>query len=305
MLKIASARACGVPEIGYVIVAAGFGGCTILALVTARRLCLVFLSAAFSAQVGIGYLVAATASAWLLHQTGFVNWLALWAVLASWSLVGAALIALILLHKTRATLPYTLGDLCRATSRYMGWGTCSAAMSWLRYDGMFVILALTQGLPAVAQTRAIVTLTGPLTQINSALVASYLVDFGRAGTSPRSLRSAVVKRATFYILAATLGVSLICQFDHWITHMIYGGKYDAGADLLPLFLIATALKRCGSMLTSAPPLSGPAQTSHPAPAEAFLLRLSPSVGTGRWNNVVSDRPLDEIRTSIENAFQVA
>jgi O-antigen/teichoic acid export membrane protein len=187
----------------------------------------------------------------LLHQAGFVNWLVLWVVMAWWSLIGAALISLVLLHKTRATLPYTLGDLYRATSRYMGWGTCSAATSWLRYDGMFVILALTQGLPAVAQTRAIVTLTGPLTQINSALVASYLVDFGRAGTSPHGLRRTVIRRATFYGLAATLGVILVWQFDGWITHTIYGGKYDAGASQLPLFLLATALTGVEGMLNTA------------------------------------------------------
>jgi O-antigen/teichoic acid export membrane protein len=245
------ARACGVPEIGNGIVAAGFGGCAILALITARRLCLVFLSAAFSALVGIGYLLAATASAWLLHEAGFVNWLVLWAVMASWSLVGATVISLILLHKTRATLPYSLGDLYRATSRYMGWGTCSAGMFWLRTDGMFVILALTQGLPAVAQTRAIVTLTGPLQQMNSALMASWLVDFGRAGTSRHSLSRTVISRAAFYSLAAIVGVILVWQFDGWITHMIYGGKYDAGAHQMPLFLLATALNGVEGMLTSA------------------------------------------------------
>jgi O-antigen/teichoic acid export membrane protein len=245
------ARACGVPEIGNGIIAAGFGGCAILALITARRLCLVFLSAAFSALVGIGYLVAATASAWLLHQAGFVNWLVLWAVMASWSFIGAAVISLILLHKTRATLPYTLRDLFRATSRYMGWGTCSAAMFWLRSDGMFVILALTQGLPAVAQTRAIVTLTGPLQQINSALMASWLVDFGRAGTSPHSLRGTVIRRATFYSLAAILGVTLVWLFDGWITHLIYDGKYDAGASQMPLFLLATALNGVEGILSIA------------------------------------------------------
>jgi hypothetical protein len=245
------ARACGIPEIGNGIVAAGVGGCAILALITARRLCLVFLSAAISALVGIGYLLAATASAWLLHQVGFVNWLVLWAVMASWSLIGAAVLSLILLHKTRAIMPYSLGDLYRATSRYMGWGTCSAGMFWLRTDGMFVILALTQGLPAVAQTRAIVTLTGPLQQMNSALMASWLVDFERAGTTPRGLHRTVIRRATFYGLAAIVGAILVGQFDGWITHMVYRGKYDAGASQLPLFLLAIALNGVEGMLTSA------------------------------------------------------
>jgi O-antigen/teichoic acid export membrane protein len=266
-------RLLGAPEAGAGIAAISSGGCALLALATARRLCLAFLTAMVSALIGLGYLVAATATAWLLHRAGLITWLALWAVMSGWSVACACAICAMLLRRPHARHLYRLHDLVRATSRYAAWGSVTAGFSWIRSDGIYAVLALSSGLPAVAQTRAIVTLNAPVPQVNSALNASWLIDFGRRRRDVADLRRTVVQRALLYAAAAVLGVAAVCGLAGWITHLAYGGKYDAGAWLMPLFLAAYLLNGLEGMLTSAMKASGIFR-------DAYLPQMAGSVGVG-------------------------
>ncbi len=263
----------GWPEAGSGIAASCAGGCAILALTTARRLCLVFLSAAISAQIGVCYLVAATMTAWLLHAVGVISWGALWGVMAGWCLVCAVAICLLLLRRTHKGRAYQLHDLARATSRYALWGSLSAGFTWIRSDGIYAVLAMTHGLPAVAQTRAIVMLNAPVVQGNSALMASWLVDFGRRRHDGSNLRRTVLDRALLYGIATVLAVAVVWYCAGWITHLAYQGKYDAGAWLMPLFLLAYAFNGVEGMLTSAMKASGIFR-------DAYLPQMLGSVGVG-------------------------
>ena len=248
--------AAGWPQAGTAVAAISLGGCSLLTLATARRLCLAFLSAAASALVGVCYLLAATGSAWLLHYAGLTSWLALWGVMAAWSLACAAAIVALLLNGRPRSQPYGLGDLWRATRRYVAWGSVSAGFSWMRSDGIYAVLAATSGLAAVAQTRAIVTLNAPVPQLNSALNASWLIDFGRRRGDATDLRRTVVRRAGVYAGLAIAAAGLSFCIAGFVTHLAYGGKYDAGAWLLPIFLIAYLLNGLEGMLTSAMKASG-------------------------------------------------
>ncbi len=249
-------RSLGAPDIGLAIALTSSGGCALLTLATARRLCLAFMSAMVSAIVGLGYLIAATTTAWLLHDTGWISWVALWWVMACWSIVCAAAIGCMLLLRPHEPGLYTLRDLVRATSRYAAWGSVTAGFSWIRTDGIYMVLAVASGLPAVAQIRAIATLNAPVPQINSALNASWLIDFGRRRGDAAGLRRLVVSRSKFYAIASILAVTGAGLLSNRITHLAYGGKYDAGAWLMPLFLVAYLLNGLEGMLTSAMKASG-------------------------------------------------
>ena len=244
-------------DFGFGVATAIGCGCALLTLATARRLCLAFLTAAVSALVGLLYLVAATTTAWLLHLSGSISWFALWVVMSGWSLICATIICAILLSRTVAGRPYRLAELVRATSPFVPWGSASAGFSWVRSDGIYVVLALFQGLASVAGTRAVVTLNAPVVQLNSALMASWIVDFGRRGRGrTRALRRIVLQRAVVYAAAALPIVLVACLVDGQIMHLVFRGKFDAGAWLMPIFLLSYALNGIEGMLTSAMKASG-------------------------------------------------
>lgn len=264
----------GRPDLGMGVAAAIGCGCALLTLATARRLCLAFLTAAISASVGLLYLVAATATAWLLHLAGAISWFALWVVMSGWSLACATIICAILLSRTVAGRPYRMAELVRATSPFVPWGSTSAGFAWVRSDGIYVVLALFQGLASVAGTRAVVTLNAPVVQLNSALMATWIVDFGRRGRgNTRALRRTVLQRAMFYGAAALPIVLVACVVAGPVMHLVFRGKFDSGAWLMPVFLLSYALNGIEGMLTSAMKASGIFR-------DAYLPHMVGSVGVG-------------------------
>ena len=250
------AQRWGDPAVGWDVAASIGGGSALLTLAMARRLCLAFLSAAVSAAIGLCYLVATVATAAALWAADDVTWWTLWLVLAGWSVVCAGAICPLLLRHAGRGEPYGLRDLGRAASRYAAWGSVAAGFSWIRSDGIFVVLAMSTGLQAVAQTRAIMMLSAPVVQINSALNASWLIDFGRCRASGRDVRTVLRYRALLYAAAGLLAIAATVAVAGPVTHLAYGGRYDAGAALLPLFFAACVLAGVEAMVTSAMKASG-------------------------------------------------
>ena len=134
-------------------------------------------------------------------------------------------------------------------------------------------LARQLGADKSATQRAIMTLAAPVWQVNSALNASWLIDFGRRRGDPARLRRTVVQRAVLYGAAGALGVTAAAPLAHWIAHLAYAGKYDASAWLMPLFLLAHALNGLEGMLTSAMKASGIFR-------DAYLPQMVGSAGGG-------------------------
>jgi O-antigen/teichoic acid export membrane protein len=62
------------PATALAILGAGIGGSFMVTLLTARRLCLVFLSTRVSTVIGVIYLGGAVLTAWLMHRSGQVVW---------------------------------------------------------------------------------------------------------------------------------------------------------------------------------------------------------------------------------------
>ena len=83
-------------NMGLAIVGVSIGGSFMVTLLAARRLCLAFLSARVSACVGILYLVGVVTTTYLVHATGSVSWFDLWLIMGGWSLLGSAVIFLLL-----------------------------------------------------------------------------------------------------------------------------------------------------------------------------------------------------------------
>jgi O-antigen/teichoic acid export membrane protein len=241
-------------------VRAGSGGASALVaseapccwgLTAARRLCLVFLSAKVSALVGVAYLLAVLATAWGLRVAGVVSWLGIWAIMGEWSLVGTSVIAATLLRKAGQGLPYGFGDLVRGQGTLARWGIPAAGAAWVRSDGLYLALAHFLGLAVVAETRAMISLCAPVVQLNSALNASWLVGFSRAGEGGPRVEDQVRSRAVAYAAMMLPGFVFLLCLHAPIVQFVYQGRYSAGAWELPWFYLALVVKGLETLLASA------------------------------------------------------
>ena len=77
-------------------------------LLTARRLCLVFLSTRVSTTIGMLYMAGVVVTAYLLHRFSHVTWFDFWLVILFGLLIGAALAAVFGLLAIRASGVYFL-----------------------------------------------------------------------------------------------------------------------------------------------------------------------------------------------------
>lgn len=245
-----AAIACGVawqlqaPEAGLAIVGAGIGGSLMVTLLTARRLCLVFLSTRVSTCIGALYLAGVVATVVLIHRYGQVGWFDFWLVTGTWSLLCSALIFALLYVSLHGTRPYTLGELVRFQWHYARYGMAAAICSWFRADGPLLILARTAGLEAVAETRAVLNIGNPVVQVIFALQTSWLVAFSRDHRRSKLWRTALV-----FCVGAGAMLAVVAAVSTPLVSWIYSGRYLTGAWLLPLYCAAHALNGLESVFT--------------------------------------------------------
>ena len=227
------------PIVGDAILWAASAGSMISTLLTARRLCLVFLSAKTSAITGLFYFLAMVATGMVLDWMQWVTWYGLWLTMGGWSLI-CSLIILILLYRT--TTPgeaYSLYEMLRFQSRYARWAVAAAINPWLRYEGVYLFLANFVSLEAVALTRSLLVLANPLGQINLAMNASWLVTFSDDHANQR--RHNLLRAAIPYGLMAVTMITIVSLFPVTIVHLTFGERYESVAWLLPFVYIATSL----------------------------------------------------------------
>ena len=232
------------PEAGLAIVGAMLGGSLMVTLLTARRLCLVFLSTRVSATIGIVYLFGVVATGWLIHRQGDVSWFDLWLVMGGWSLLCSALIFTLLYTSLSGTRPYTLGELCRFQWQYARYGLLAAICSWFRVDGVLLLLARFAGLEVIAETRAVLNIANPLIQVNLALYTSWLVIFSRH----RSRRQ-LWQTAIFYCVGAAVLLGVMFEIAEPLVRWAYSGRYLNAAWLLPIYCLAVACNGFESVFT--------------------------------------------------------
>jgi O-antigen/teichoic acid export membrane protein len=240
-------RSMGSLNTGWAILGAGIGGTMMLMLITARRLCLVFLTPRISAGVGVAYCVGVLGCGSLLAKYD-LSWLNLWELMGFWSLVCSAAIFTLLFIRTQGSESYPMRRLLAFQSQYAPGAILASVCNWVSFDGVYLLLAEMLGLTAVAQTRAVFTLANPLVHVNQAMHASWLVMFSEeahAGGRPPVWRIAGVYAVVIAVLVGAL--SFVAAP---LVNLVYGGRYLEGAWQLPLFVLVIGLTGIGSMITS-------------------------------------------------------
>lgn len=236
------ARLLHAPETGLAIIGAMIGGSFICTLWITRRLCLVFLSIRVSTLIGLLYMAGVITTTYLLHRYSQVAWFDLWVIMGAWSLLCSAIIFALLYTALDGTEPYTLGELWRLQWQYARYGLAASLCSWGRADGVFLMLAGTAGLEVTAQIRAMLNLANPVAHALLALHTSWLVGFSRD-------HSRLPKTLLIYCMGASLVVATAAAVYNPLMAWVYGGRYLAGAWLLPLYCLALALNGMESVFS--------------------------------------------------------
>jgi O-antigen/teichoic acid export membrane protein len=142
------------------------------------------------------------------------------------------------------TNPYTLPELFRFQWHYARYGMVASVCSWLRVDGVLLILAQAAGLEAIAETRAVTNITNPVVQVLFALQTSWLVAFSRDHRL-----TGLWKTAAVYCVGAGLMVAVAAVIYTPLVRWVYSGRYLTGAWLFPLYCAAHALNGTESVFT--------------------------------------------------------
>ena len=238
------AYALDVPNVGYGIVGAAVGGSLIMTLLATRRLCLVFLTTRVSALIGILYMVSVLTTTTLIHQYGQVSWLDLWWVMGGWSFLCSVVIFIRLYTSVSGSSPYSLRVLWRFQWQYARYGMIAAVCSWVRVDGVLLLLARFAGLEAIAETRAVLNVFNPMSQVHMALHSSWLVRFTRD-------RSHAGLWHTMLIVGAALALLVGAMFagSTQLVDWLYRGRYLNGAWILPLYCLSQAWNMSESLFS--------------------------------------------------------
>jgi O-antigen/teichoic acid export membrane protein len=239
------ALAFGAPDVGWAIVGAGVGGSLMLTLITARRLCLVFLSPRVSAIVGSTYFVGVLASGNFL-STRSLSWFSLWEIMGFWSLICSLAIFGLLAARTTGSSPFPMRKLVKFQSRYAPGAITAALFQWASNDGIYVMLSAMMGLAAVAESRAVFTIANPLVHINLAMHASWLVLF----SEQRGKKSNVDTIALLYVVAIVACVTILFFASTPLVQWLYAGRYLDAAWQLPIFVANIGLTGLAAMITS-------------------------------------------------------
>lgn len=234
----------GYEQAGLAILGAMLGGSLMVTLLSARRLCLVFLSARHSAIFGIVYLVGVVLTTFIIRRTSEVAWFDPWLVMGGWSLLCSAILLAILYSSLNGTDRFSLTELCRFQWQYARYGMVAAVCSWIRVDGVLLLLAQLSGLEVIARTRAVLNIANPLIQINLCLYTSWLVIFSKNHSWQQVRRT-----ATVYCATAIVVLFIVYEIAEPVVHLVYKGRYHDAAWLLPVYCVIIALNGVESVFT--------------------------------------------------------
>jgi O-antigen/teichoic acid export membrane protein len=268
-LGFVGARALHAPDVAWAILGAGIGGSAILVLLTARRLCLVFLSASTSAVIGSLYTFGSIGTVYLLRRTHAIFWGDLWLIMGGWSLLCSLLIFGLLFHHTTGAEPFSLRDVYRLLRRYAGWSVLSSVCLWLRFQSILFLLAWFVGVEAVAQTRAILNTGSPLDQALVALHASWLVRFSAA--QREGGRLPIIGTTLAYCSAVGIAAALLWLVSAPLVSFLYGGRYTEYAWQVPWYYVALGFLGIEHILSSAFKVRGLLRTGYLPQIGSILL----------------------------------
>ncbi|CAM6055283.1 unnamed protein product [Sphagnum tenellum] len=231
-------------NIGYGLIGAGVGGTFMVTLLTARRLCLVFLSPKVSAIIGLLYFIGVLSTGSLIDRSQ-LTWFTLWEITGGWSLICSFIIFWLVRRNTNGSVPYPLRQLLAFQSQYAPGAIISSACNWISFDGVLLLLSSMAGLAAVAETKAVFTIANPLLQINLVMHASWLVMFAE-----QNGRIKILRIMGLYSAGTVVAVLLLGSIARPLTDYLYAGRYIDASWQLPFFVAALGLSGLASILTS-------------------------------------------------------
>jgi O-antigen/teichoic acid export membrane protein len=164
--------------------------------------------------------------------------------MGGWSFLCSIIIFGLLYHSLHGIEAFSLAELFRFQWHYARFGMIAATCSWFRVDGVMLMLAHYAGLEVIAQTRAVLNIANPIIQVNLALYTSWLVDFSR-DSSWNHLRN----KAMLYAMVALCVCLVAFAIATPLVHIVYNGRYLAGAWLLPIYCIAIMFNGIESVFT--------------------------------------------------------
>ncbi len=246
MTIFAIARLFDAPNVGWVAIGAGVGGSLMLTLLTARRLCLVFMSPRVSAIVGLTYFFGVLGSGAVLASYE-LSWLDLWELMGFWSLVCSLTIFGLLMLRTTGLAPFPMKQLFGFQRRYAPGAIVAALCQWCSFDGVYLLVGHMLGLPAVAETRAICNVANPLVQISAAMHASWLVLFSEQRRSKRVRIGPII---VLYVVATAACVAGAYYASDFLVQAFYGGRYLDAAWQLPIYVSSVGAYGLSAMVTS-------------------------------------------------------
>jgi O-antigen/teichoic acid export membrane protein len=234
------------PNVGWVALGAGVGGSLMLTLLTARRLCLVFMSPRVSAIVGLTYFCGVLASgAWLSSYQ--LSWFTLWELMGFWSLICSLTIFGLLMLRTTGFAPFPMRKLFGFQRRYAPGAIVAALCQWCSFDGVYLLVSHLLGLPAVAETRAICNVANPLVQVSAAMHASWLVLFSEQRRSKMVKIGPIIMLYVVATVACVVGSYYASDF---LVQTFYGGRYLDAAWQLPIYVSSVGAYGLSAMVTS-------------------------------------------------------
>jgi|GEM_PF-261443 len=119
--------------------------------------------------------------------------------------------------------------------RYGRWALGTAALSWLPANLYYALLPLWAGLEDVAGLRVLTNLAVPVLNTISALSFLLLPMLGRhRRESPRRLLRTMKLFLALFAGGSTLYLGVVVLFRTQLLQLLYGGKYAALANLVPL-----------------------------------------------------------------------
>jgi len=220
----------------------GIAAPCILLFWLARRACYLDARSGIAAGGAVLYCAAMMLGLWSAHSLGALSSFVAFLIMGLSGFVAAIVLFLLLRRSIPAgeAAPKS-SDAWRLHWRYGAWALGGAIASWIPAYIYYPLLGGFAGLSAVASLKALMNLAAPVTQLQAAfsmLLIPYAARRFRQGGAESVIRFGRI--LTWCGFAAAAGYwLLLAMFQHSIFGLLYAGKYQTVAGLIPLAAIGS------------------------------------------------------------------
>lgn len=219
-----------------------------------RRVFYLQRQAGLAAAASFIFFVTVACGLWLTVRAHVLNSLSVFLVLAAgWLLAGLSLAGRLPFGKIRQSFLECVPDYWREHWKYARWVLLTALVFQVTAQGYYWLVAGFLSVRDVAGLRAITLVVAPADQIFIAL--NYLVLPVLSAHYAANRTAQLLSSWKWYALAittATLSFYVFIRvFGRLLTHVLYGGRYDDAAPLLPLLVLLPVVMGLGHTMNAA------------------------------------------------------